>query len=312
VAVVVLALVLVFMGVRSVPQGSEWTVERFGRYTRSLSPGLSLIVPFVDRIGQKINMMEQVLDVPQQQIITKDNAMVTVDGVVFFQVLDSAKAAYEVSGLNNAILNLTMTNIRTVMGSMDLDELLSRRDDINQRLLLVVDEATQPWGVKVTRIEIKDISPPQDLVDSMARQMKAERDKRAQVLTAEGERQAAILRAEGEKQAVILQADGRREAAFRDAEARERLAEAEAAAAAMLSKAIAEGNIQAANYFVAQKYIETLRAFATSPNQKTLILPVEATGILGSLTGIAEIARESFGAAGAPRPPAAPWGERPG
>ena len=292
VALVVLAVVLVFMGVRSVSQGTEWTVERFGRYTRTLSPGLNLIVPFVDRIGAKMNMMEQVLDVPQQQVITKDNAMVTVDGVVFYQVLDAAKAAYEVTGLNNAILNLTMTNIRTVMGSMDLDELLSRRDEINQRLLQVVDEATQPWGVKVTRIEIKDISPPQDLVDSMARQMKAERDKRASILEAEGARQAAILEAEGEKQAAILEAEGRREAAFRDAEARERLAEAEAAAATMMSKAIAEGNVQAVNYFVAQKYLEALKAFADSPNQKTLILPIEATGVLGSLAGIAEIARD--------------------
>jgi regulator of protease activity HflC (stomatin/prohibitin superfamily) len=310
VALVVLVVVLVFMGVRSVGQGTEWTVERFGRYTRTLSPGLNLIVPFVDRIGTKMNMMEQVVDVPQQQVITKDNAMVTVDGVVFYQVLDASKAAYEVTGLNNAILNLTMTNIRTVMGSMDLDELLSRRDEINQRLLHVVDEATQPWGVKVTRIEIKDISPPQDLVDSMARQMKAERDKRASILVAEGARQAAILEAEGKKQAVILDAEGRREAAWRDAEARERLAEAEAAAATMMSKAISEGNVQAVNYYVAQKYLEALKAFADSPNQKTLILPIEATGVLGSLSGIAEIARDSFKGGGEARP--APWGQRPG
>jgi regulator of protease activity HflC (stomatin/prohibitin superfamily) len=309
-ALVLFALVVVFMGVRVVPQGSEWTVERFGRYTRTLSPGLSLIVPFVDRIGQKINMMEQVLDVPEQQVITRDNAMVTVDGVVFFQVLDAARAAYEVSGLDNAILNLTMTNIRTVMGSMDLDELLSRRDDINQRLLIVVDEATQPWGVKVTRIEIKNISPPQDLVESMARQMKAERDKRAQILTAEGDRQAAVLRAEGEKQAAILEAEGRREAAFRDAEARERLAEAEAAAARTLSESIAAGSVQAVNYYVAQKYIEALRAFAESPNQKTLILPVEATGVLGSLAGIAELARAAGSGDGAGPARAAPWGPR--
>jgi regulator of protease activity HflC (stomatin/prohibitin superfamily) len=317
VVVVVLALVLVFMGVRSVPQGREWTVERFGRYTRTLTPGLNLIVPFVDRIGHKLNMMEQVVDVPEQQVITKDNAMVTVDGVVFYQVLDAAKAAYEVSGLDNAILNLTMTNIRTVMGSMDLDELLSRRDDINQRLLMVVDEATQPWGIKVTRIEIKNIEPPQDLVESMARQMKAERDKRAQILSAEGERQAAILEAEGKKQATILEAEGRREAAFRDAEARERLAQAEAAATEMLSKAIATGNVQAVNYYVAQKYVEALAAFATSPNQKTLILPMEASSVLGSLAGIAEIARETFGAPpdGAGNGPGggrlAPWGARP-
>lgn len=309
-----LALVLVLMGVRSVPQGSEWTVERFGRYTRTLTPGLNLIIPFVDRIGARMNMMEQVLDVPQQEVITRDNAMVKVDGVVFYQVLDAAKAAYEVSGLPNAIMNLTTTNIRTVMGSMDLDELLSKRDEINGRLLQVVDEATSPWGVKLTRIEIKDITPPQDLVDAMARQMKAERDKRAVVLQAEGEKAAAILRADGLKQAAILEAEGRKEAAFRAAEARERAAEAEANAAAMLSKALAEGDVRAANYFVAQRYLEALASFATSPNQKTLILPVEATGILGSLAGIGEIAREAFGQrpdGAPPRGQAArrPWGE---
>jgi regulator of protease activity HflC (stomatin/prohibitin superfamily) len=302
------------MGVRSVPQGQEWTVERFGRYTRTLAPGLNLIVPFVDRIGAKMNVMEQVLDVPQQQVITKDNAMVTVDGVVFYQVLDPAKAAYEVSGLNGAILNLTMTNIRTVMGSMDLDELLSKRDDINARLLTVVDEATTPWGVKVTRIEIKDITPPTDLVDSMARQMKAERDKRASILEAEGQRAAEILRAEGLKQAAILEAEGKREAAFREAEARERLAEAEAKATQMVSDAIAQGDVNAINYFVAQKYVEALAQFATSPNQKTLLLPVEATGVLGSLAGIAELARDAMGRQqGTARQEraAAPWGERP-
>lgn len=289
-----LAVVLVVTGVRSVSQGTELTVERFGRYTRTLEPGLSLIVPFVDRVGARMNMMEQVLDVPEQEVITRDNAMVKVDGVVFYQVLDAAKAAYEVTGLDNAILNLTTTNIRTVMGSMDLDELLSKRDEINGRLLQVVDEATGPWGIKLTRIEIKNISPPKDLVEAMARQMKAERDKRAAVLQAEGEKAAAILKADGEKQATILEAEGRKEAAFRDAEARERLAQAEAAATAMLSRALSEGNMQAANYFIAQKYLDALAAFAASPNQKTLILPIEASAALGSLAGVAELAREAF------------------
>ena len=311
--ILAVALVLVLMGVRSVPQGTELTVERFGRYTRTLGPGLSLIVPFIDRIGARMNMMEQVLDVPEQEVITRDNAMVKVDGVVFFQVLDAAKAAYEVTGLDNAILNLTTTNIRTVMGSMDLDELLSRRDEINGRLLQVVDEATTPWGVKLTRIEIKNITPPMDLVEAMGRQMKAERDKRAVVLQAEGDKAAAILKADGEKAAAVLEAEGRKEAAFRDAEARERLAQAEATAAAMLSQALSQGNLQAANYFIAQKYLEALTAFATSPNQKTLILPVEAAATLGSLAGIAGLAREAFGGpaqgqGGAGRPQ--PW-ERP-
>jgi regulator of protease activity HflC (stomatin/prohibitin superfamily) len=294
VAVVAFAVVVVFMGVKSVPQGTEYTVERFGRYTRTLGPGLHMIVPFVDRIGAQMNMMENVLDVPSQEVITKDNAMVKADGVVFYQVLDAARAAYEVNQLRNAIINLTMTNIRTVMGSMDLDELLSKRDEINTRLLRIVDDATTPWGVKVTRIEIKDIAPPRDLVDAMARQMKAEREKRAVVLEAEGERQAQILRAEGEKQAAILEAEGRREAAFRDAEARERLAEAEAKATELVSRAIAQGNVQAVNYFVAQKYVEAVRDLAAAPNQKVLVLPVETAGLLGSIAGIAEIARESF------------------
>ncbi|MFO1072658.1 MAG: SPFH domain-containing protein [Geminicoccaceae bacterium] len=308
VAVVLLlvAVVALAMGVRAIPQGNEYTVERFGRYTRTLRPGLNLILPFVDRIGARLNMMEQVLDVPEQEVITRDNAMVRVDGVVFYQVLDAAKAAYEVKGLDNAIFNLTTTNIRTVMGSMDLDELLSKRDEINARLLQVVDEATSPWGIKVTRIEIKNITPPADLVDSMARQMKAERDKRAAVLQAEGQKAAAILEADGRKQAIVLEAEGRKEAAFRDAEARERLAQAEAAAAAMLSKALSEGNLQAANYFVAQKYLEALTAFAHSPNQKTLILPMETTGVIGSLAGIAELTRDAMAGRSTTRPPAAP------
>ena len=291
-----LALVTVFMGVKAVPQGREYTVERFGRYMRTLEPGLQFITPFVENIGARLNMMEQVLDVPSQEVITRDNAMVRVDGVVFYQILDAAKAAYEVSGLETAILNLTMTNLRTVMGSMDLDELLSQRDRINAQLLHTVDDATTPWGVKVTRIEIKDIAPPTDLVNSMARQMKAERDKRASILEAEGLRQAAILEAEGEKQAAILQAEGRKEAAFRDAEARERAAEAEAKATAMLSQALARGDRQAINYFVAQKYVEAFGKFATSPNQKVVFLPMEATSLLSSLGGIGEIAREAFGA----------------
>jgi regulator of protease activity HflC (stomatin/prohibitin superfamily) len=290
-----LALVTVFLGVKIVPQGREFTVERFGRYVRTLQPGLHLITPYIEAVGARLNMMEQVLDVPSQEVITRDNAMVTVDGVVFFQILDAAKAAYEISGLEIAILNMVMTNLRTVMGSMDLDELLSQRDRINAKLLHTVDDATTPWGVKVTRIEIKDIAPPADLVDSMARQMKAERDKRASILEAEGLRQAAILKAEGEKQGAILEAEGRKEAAFRDAEARERAAEAEAKATAMLSQALARGDRQAINYFVAQKYVEAFREFATSPNQKVVFLPLEVTSLLGSLGGIGEIAREAFG-----------------
>ncbi len=311
VAVIVLAVVIVVLGVKTIPQGMEYTVERFGRFTRALRPGLHVIVPVVDRIGAKVNMMERVLDVPSQEVITKDNAMVTADGVVFFQVLDAAKASYEVNRLEHAILNLSMTNLRTVMGSMDLDELLSQRDAINARLLAVIDEATEPWGVKVTRVELKDIRPPQDLVDAMARQMKAEREKRAAILEAEGERQSAILTAEGAKRAQILEAEGRREAAFRDAEARERAAEAEAKATTMVSEAIARGDIQAVNYFVAQQYIEALKAIASAPNQKVIFLPLEATNLIGAIGGIAEIARQAFGKdsggdAGAP----GPWGEK--
>ena len=292
---VALAVATVLLGVKAVPQGQQYTIERFGRYTRTLSPGLNIIMPYLDRVGAKLNMMEQVLDVPSQEVITRDNAMVTVDGVVFYQILNAPKAAYEVSNLELAILNLTMTNLRTVMGSMDLDELLSQRDRISAQLLHVVDDATTPWGVKVTRIEIKDIAPPTDLVDAMARQMKAERDKRAAILEAEGLRQAAVLRAEGEKTSAVLVAEGRKEAAFRDAEARERLAEAEAKATAMLSEAISRGDRQAINYFVAQKYVEAFGRFATAPNQKVVFLPLEATSLLGTLGGIGQLAKEAFG-----------------
>ena len=299
VGLAILAAILIFLGVKSVPQGMEYTVERFGRYTETLTPGLNFIVPVMDRIGHKMNMMETVLDVPSQEIITKDNAIVRSDGVVFYQVLDAAKAAYEVNNLEFAILNLTMTNLRTVMGSMDLDELLSKRDEINARLLVVVDEATTPWGVKVIRIEIKDIAPPKDLVDSMARQMKAERDKRAAILVAEGERQAAILAAEGQKQAAILEAEGRKESALRDAEARERLAQAEARATLMLSEAIGKGNVQAVNYFVAQKYVEAVGKLAAAPNQKVLLMPLDTSGLIGTLAGVAELAQEAMTKAGA-------------
>ncbi|MDR3445358.1 MULTISPECIES: SPFH domain-containing protein [unclassified Dyella] len=291
---IAVAVIVVAKLVRMVPQGYEWTVERFGRYTRTLTPGLHFLVPFIYSIGRKMNMMEQVLDVPSQDVITKDNAVVRVDGVVFYQVLDAAKAAYEVANLEQAALALVMTNIRTVLGSMDLDESLSQRDAINAKLLNVVDEATHPWGVKVNRIEIKDIAPPRDLIDSMARQMKAEREKRANILEAEGFRQAAILKAEGEKQSVILAAEGEKEAAFRAAEARERSAEAEAKATTMVSESIANGNVNALNYFVANKYVEALKEMAHSPNQKMLLLPMETTGILGSLAGIAELAKDSL------------------
>ena len=288
------AIVTIFLGVKSVEQGNEWTVERFGRYRKTLTPGLNLIVPFVDQIGRKMNMMETVLDIPSQEVITRDNAMVEVDGVVYYQVLDAAKAAYEVNNLERATENLTMTNIRTVMGSMDLDELLSKRDRINAQLLSVVDAATNPWGVKVTRIEIKNIAPPKDLVEAMARQMKAEREKRANILEAEGLRQAEILRAEGAKQGAILEAEGRRESAFRDAEGREREAEAEAKATHMVSQAIAKGDVKAVNYFVAQRYVDALQQIGTAPNQKLVLMPLEASGVIGALAGVAEIAKEAL------------------
>ncbi|MCA0317579.1 MAG: SPFH/Band 7/PHB domain protein [Proteobacteria bacterium] len=306
IGLVILVILFLFAGIKTVPQGYQWTVERFGRYVRTLPPGLSLIVPFIDRIGHKVNVMEQMLDVPSQEVITKDNAKVTVDGVVFFQVLDPARASYEITRLDQSLMNLAMTNIRTVMGSMDLDALLSNRDQINESLLRVVDHAASPWGVKVNRIEIKDIAPPNDLVAAMARQMKAEREKRAVILEAEGQRQSEILKAEGEKQSQILEAEGRKEAAFRDAEARERQAQAEAKATEMLSVAVAGGNALSINYFVAEKYLKALEALARSPNQKTLILPVETTQILGSLSGIGEIAKQAFGSDAAP--PARPVG----
>jgi regulator of protease activity HflC (stomatin/prohibitin superfamily) len=304
IAVAAFALVTLWKGIVTVPQGKEYTIERFGKYRATFDPGLHWMIPYVDSIGKKLSMMEQVLDVPSQEVITKDNAMVGVDGVVFFQVLDAPKAAYEVQNLEFAVMQLTMTNLRTVMGSMDLDELLSQRDHINARLLAVIDEATTPWGLKVTRIEVKDIRPPTDLVDSMAQQMKAERLKRAQILEAEGARAAAILKAEGQRQAeilgaeaqkaaAVLEAEGRREAAFRDAEAREREAEAEARATAMVSEAIAKGDVQAINYFVAQKYVEALARIATSPNEKLVLMPLEASSVIGAIGGIAELAKKA-------------------
>ncbi|MDI4657259.1 SPFH domain-containing protein [Xanthobacter autotrophicus] len=301
----VLAVAVVFSGVKTVPQGYQYTVERFRRYTKTLQPGLNLIVPFIDRIGNKVNVMEQVLPVPTQEVITKDNATVAVDGVAFYQVFDAARASYEVARLDTAILALTMTNIRTVMGSMDLDQLLSHRDEINVRLLRVVDAAASPWGIKITRVEIKDIVPPADLVNAMGRQMKAEREKRAIILEAEGQRQSEILKAEGQKQGQILQAEGRREAAFRDAEARERLAEADAKATQMLSAAVESGDPAALNYYIAEKYVKAFEAMGTAPNQKVVLVPYEGTALLGSLTGIGEIARAAFGGEGpsGPRPP---------
>jgi regulator of protease activity HflC (stomatin/prohibitin superfamily) len=304
--IVLLAFLTLLLGVKTVPQGYNWTVERFGRYTRLLKPGLNLVVPYIDRIGRRMNVMEQVIDVPQQEVITKDNARVTVDGIAFFQVFDAAKASYEIASLEPAIVKLTMTNIRSVMGAMDLDQVLSHRDEINERLLRVVDAAVSAWGVKVNRVEIKDIEPPADLIVAMGRQMKAEREKRAEVLAAEGQRQSAILRAEGAKQSQILEAEGRREAAFRDAEARERSAAAEARATEVVSQAIAHGEVASINYFIADKYLRALTEIAHSPNQKVIMLPIEVTGVLGSLGGIAEIAKATFGSTPTGNPTASP------
>ncbi len=300
----ILAFIILFAAIKIVPQGREFTVERFGRYTRTLKPGISFLTPFVENVGRRVNMMEQVLDVPQQEVITKDNAVVKVDGIVFIQVMDAAAAAYRVDNLNYAIAQLCMTNLRTVVGSMELDEVLSQRDQINTRLLHVIDSATSPWGVKVARIEIKDLMPPPDITNAMARQMKAERERRAVITEADGEKSAAIARAEGAKQAAILEAEGRREAAYRDAEAREREAEAEAKATAMVSEAIARGDVNAINYFVAQKYVEAFAKLAESPQQKTVIVPAEMSALVGSIGGIGELVK-AIRSDDPPRPPPA-------
>lgn len=292
---VIVVFVVLYSTVKIVPQGQEWTVERFGRYTKTLRPGLSILVPVVERIGERQSMKETVLDIPSQEVITKDNAMVTADAIAFYQIIDAAAATYEVNNLVRGIQNLALTNVRTVIGSMELDEVLAKRDAINSRLLSVVDAATNPWGVKVTRVEIKDLSPPRDITDSMAKQMKAERERRAEVLTADGDKQAAILRAEGAKASAILEAEGRREAAYRDAEAREREAEAEAKATTMVSEAISGGNTQAINYFVALKYVEAFADLAKAPNQKFVLMPMEASSLVGTLGGIGELAKSVFG-----------------
>jgi len=294
IAFAVLAIIILILGIKTVPQGYEYTVQRWGKFTRVLDPGLHVIIPVVDKIGFEQNMMEQVLDIEKQDVISKDNAMVSVDGILYFQIDDAAKASYEVNRLEYAIMNLGLTNIRTVLGSIDLDEMLSNRDTINAELLKVIDAATNPWGVKVTRVEIKDIQPPVDLVDAMARQMKAERVKRAQILEAEGFKQSEILKAEGEKQARILEAEGKKEAAFREAEARERQAAAEAKATESVSKAISEGNVNAINYFVAMRYIESLEKIGIADNSKMVFMPLEASGVIGSIGGVAALVKDAL------------------
>ena len=315
IVLLLLAIVFVVSAIKIVPQGREYTVEKFGRYTRTLKPGMTFLIPFIESVGRKVNMMEQVMDIPSQNVITKDNVEVKIDGIIFIQVMSAAEAAYKVDNLNFAIGQLAMTNLRTVVGSMDLDEVLSQRDAINSRLLATIDHATAPWGVKATRIEIKDLQPPPDIANAMARQMKAERERRSLIIEADGDRQAAIARAEGAKQAAVLEAEGRKEAAFRDAEARERSAEAEAKATTDVSEAIAKGNVQAINYFVAQKYVEAFGKLASSPHAKTVIVPAEMSALVGSLTGIGELV--GFGRDGSPpapptpRAPAAPTTPRP-